>query len=833
MHEFANAGASQTSGSGHDDYGTRQLYAEVSKRSLSIRSGLGGGGSSDEYDSSDDSDDDSDDDNDLPIMLQRKLSSGLSSSVTPLRRKNSRDSAGPPGVSRRPSRFSSVASVATIGEDDAYEDDKVPDYLSSDEDEGFVTDDDDDDDDQEDGEIYGPQNMSMMSFYEKHATGQYQHGDVTEQATLDYEGICTELSQMEQRLENGEIRRSYEVAEHVMKNHRYWTAVPGFGPKQFALAQDDKVHKSYLPWLRECFANLPRLKELRTDIASFVASKGDVVSENDVKEWVLRTMFRLFAGKTLDDVELKDFKELQKQVFEFIMQSPNEPTSKDLLNQKQRHLRELMDRLGIDDDKASAVLDMLVFAGTNFANTLHVSIAVLFCRNKFFDGSTFELNEENVQQFVWECLRRFPPQAAVGWRQNADNVRHVAVIGMTGRDQTLWGDDVDTIRPNRCPVQEFSAKSCFFAERAGNYACPAKTFALEATSAFLLELVKAGPWVGPKNVQTFPALPYFAPFKITRLPRVIVVGGGVSGLTCALKLAQRGMRVTVVERNTGLGGHARHTDYLGGHLRNPAFGAFVDPIYPNAVALAELLGVEKVPVCQAADFRQNLAMDGHSLPEADPKEIGRFCSQMRAVHKGKKDIAEQTIGDFLRTNNYDHDFVCRFIAGKAIHYFAGLSVGQYLEIPLDLFAWFVVSDMENAGRDQVYRFRNKDYMEAFASALGAHGVDILTGIAPTLVSRDQLGVQVSVDGQVISADKMVLAMPPNAAAEFLGTYLAESEELLTDFDCPLETVVLHQDSRWATGDTEGLFGMFPNKGERLPFVEETIPMTTMVRSGTS
>ncbi|HSO64790.1 MAG TPA: FAD-dependent oxidoreductase, partial [Ornithinibacter sp.] len=38
---------------------------------------------------------------------------------------------------------------------------------------------------------------------------------------------------------------------------------------------------------------------------------------------------------------------------------------------------------------------------------------------------------------------------------------------------------------------------------------------------------------------------------------VVVVGGGIAGLTAALALAERGVRVTVLEREERLGGRVR------------------------------------------------------------------------------------------------------------------------------------------------------------------------------------------------------------------------------------------------------------------------------------
>lgn len=678
--------------------------------------------------------------------------------------------------------------------------------------------------------VYGRQGMS--AFYKQHGGCPYKHGDIVEEATLDYANVVSELQAMEGRLDAGEIVRQYDAAEYILADNRFWREVPGVPPKQFALAQDAAIHRSYLPWLKGLFAGMPRLAFLRNDIRGFISENGRFMGNESMKEWVFITQFRHLASKTLSSDELSDFKKMHSRVIDLVQRQAKLPGDEELMTQKASHVQDFMERLSIDDDKASCLLDLLIFTSENLAVTLNICSAVMFSQNEYFDLSSHHIDEDNIMQFVWECLRMFPTQAAVAWREQG-GVRHASVIGMTGRDPSLWGDDVESFRLDRCSASEFSRKSCLFAEQAGNYACKGKTFVLEAVSAFLLELLDSGPWkCSVENMRCSPTMPYFDPLKLRRLPRAIVVGGGIAGLACALQLSQRGIKVTLVERNNVLGGHARHAEVLGGHQRNPAFGALVISMYPNLMNLIDALGLEKIELGKVDDFRQNVAFDGHQVPSPDPQEVGRFLAQMQTVYQNNSfGHSQQSIGDFLVKNGYDHKFVCYFIVGRLVHYFAGLTVEQYLEIPLDLFAWFVVTDMNMGPLDKVFRLRNKEYMDAFTSRLSMNGVDIVTGITPRLLSRSNAGVSVAVGDTVVSADKMVLAMPPNAAATFLGEHIDSSEVVLHSFDCPLETVVLHQDPKWSPKDKQGLFGLFPNSGNPLPSKTDTIPMTTAFVSG--
>ncbi len=71
--------------------------------------------------------------------------------------------------------------------------------------------------------------------------------------------------------------------------------------------------------------------------------------------------------------------------------------------------------------------------------------------------------------------------------------------------------------------------------------------------------------------------------------RSLVVGGGIAGLTAALRLAQAGRRVTLLEASDAFGGKIR-TDRIDGFLLEAGPDSFMTA-RPSALVLARELGL--------------------------------------------------------------------------------------------------------------------------------------------------------------------------------------------------------------------------------------------------
>jgi isorenieratene synthase len=265
-----------------------------------------------------------------------------------------------------------------------------------------------------------------------------------------------------------------------------------------------------------------------------------------------------------------------------------------------------------------------------------------------------------------------------------------------------------------------------------------------------------------------------------REPTAVVLGGGIAGIAAAAGLAERGVRVTLLEQHGQLGGRVRAWPRADGTTMSRGFHAFFRQYYNLRAllrrvdpTLSGLTAVADYPLVAANGLRDSFAR----IPRTPPLNMAAFVAQspsFRAADLAQIDttsVWELLDVDFPRTFS-DHDgesaaafldrlkfpdkarhlalevfsrsFFARpeeFSAGELVGmfhtYFLGSSEGLLFDVPVDDY-------------DSVLWAPLGDYLERL-------GVEVRTSERIEALALDGPGVAVRTEAGSVHADWAVLA----------------------------------------------------------------------------
>ncbi len=246
---------------------------------------------------------------------------------------------------------------------------------------------------------------------------------------------------------------------------------------------------------------------------------------------------------------------------------------------------------------------------------------------------------------------------------------------------------------------------------------------------------------------------------------LIVVGGGVSGLSLAWKAAQAGKNALVLERERRVGGCLASQRLPGGfwfemgaHSTYNSYGSFLDVVVGTGLR-------GRVAERGPARARFGLLRDGRFRVLSPPKVLLELSWLEAAAHfpfgilHGKKG---ETVSSY---------------------YSRLVGPGNFERVVLPFFSAVPSQDaggfpVEGPGSLFKKRPRRQDIPRSFGvqgglqgvceAAAAAKGVAVETGVAATRVARSGSGFAVTTaDGRVLEASLAAVAAPPNCAAPLL------------------------------------------------------------------
>ncbi|MGH3341879.1 MAG: hydroxysqualene dehydroxylase HpnE [Carbonactinosporaceae bacterium] len=272
--------------------------------------------------------------------------------------------------------------------------------------------------------------------------------------------------------------------------------------------------------------------------------------------------------------------------------------------------------------------------------------------------------------------------------------------------------------------------------------------------------------------------------------RAVVIGGGLAGLAAAVRLAEGGTRVEVLETRSRLGGatYSFRRDGLvvdnGQHVFLRCYTAYRD--FLERIGAARRVRIQRrfaVPVLTSTDRRTRLRRVGlpapfHLVPTLaaypllgppDRVRVLRAAAALRSLDPEEPALDVQSFGGWLA----DRGQSARAVQALwNLFTVAALNTdvdGASLALAAKVFRTGLL-DHASAGDIGLPAAPLEEVHGAPAAArLGQLGATVRTGCRVTAIRRSAGGLEVSACGETFTSDVVVLAVPHSAAATLLPT----------------------------------------------------------------
>lgn len=269
--------------------------------------------------------------------------------------------------------------------------------------------------------------------------------------------------------------------------------------------------------------------------------------------------------------------------------------------------------------------------------------------------------------------------------------------------------------------------------------------------------------------------------QLHSLPPVVIVGAGLSGLTCAVRLHEAGVPVKLVEASDGVGGRVR-TDQINGFLLDRGFQVYLSA-YPQAAELLDLddLGLrafepgalvfDGVNINRVMDvFRRPKYLLGSAL-----SSIGNLSDKIRVallrfqtLGSSEEDIGshkDQSTESFLK----EFGFSKKMIDGFFRSFYGGIFLERSLQTSSKMFEF--TFKMFSEGSATLPRYGMGSITQQLVERIPSEA--ILLNAPVTNVSSRSVRL---IDGRILEGSHIVIATHAAQTADLVPGFRAQAPE---------------------------------------------------------